>query len=107
MAHFDDESCWLTKKSGATVASGTLGKSHALYYLNAAAPSVDHALISRTRVPDLETWHNHLGHTNYRSIVDMACNKLVEGMHIDMSAEPPKCENCILGKQVWSPVPKS
>ncbi|KZP19650.1 hypothetical protein FIBSPDRAFT_689982, partial [Athelia psychrophila] len=37
---------------------------------------------------------------------EMVNNHMVEGMHIDLSSEPPKCQSCILGKQTRNPVPK-
>ena len=30
----------------------------------------------------------------------------MHGMHVPSSTPPPSCENCILGKQTQSPVPK-
>jgi transposase InsO family protein len=36
----------------------------------------------------------------------MACSNVVEGMPVDVSSPPPKCEHCILGKQTCSSVPK-
>ena len=36
----------------------------------------------------------------------MACHSSVTGMPIDLSSSPPKCDSCILGKQMCSPVPK-
>jgi len=104
-AHLDEFSCWLTKKSGAKIASGVLGKTRSLYSLTSSNPSVEHAYFSQ-RIPNLETWHRRLGHTNYTSIVNMARKGLVEGMPIDLSTEPPKCQHCILGKQTKSLVPK-
>ncbi|KAH7918218.1 hypothetical protein BV22DRAFT_990895, partial [Leucogyrophana mollusca] len=50
--------------------------------------------------------HRRLGHTNYRSVVELARNGHVTGMPIDLSSEPPVCEHCILGKQTKSSVPK-
>lgn len=41
-----------------------------------------------------------------KTIVDMARNKRVEGMHIDLSKSPCTCKHCILGKQGKSTVPK-
>jgi GAG-pre-integrase domain len=102
MAHFDSTGCWLTKPNGTRVALGMLGKSRSLYSLTGAAPSVEHAFLTQ-RVPNLESWHRRLGHANYRSIVESGA---AEGMPIDMSTEPGKCDHCILGKQVRSPVPK-
>jgi hypothetical protein len=41
-----------------------------------------------------------------RAVLDMARSKAVDGMLIDTSSVPPKCEHCILGKQTRSSVPK-
>jgi hypothetical protein len=76
-----------------------------LHTLNMNSPLVKHSFIV-TRVPDIETWHRHLGHVNYKSIIDMSDNGMVRGMHINLSSVPPKCESCILGKQTKTPVPK-
>jgi hypothetical protein len=51
-------------------------------------------------------WHRQLGHCNTRTIIDMAHNKAVKGMPIDLSSLPPVCDSCILGKQTRSSVPK-
>src|SRR5882762_1701312 len=106
ISHFDGDGCWLTNKSGATVASGkisAMGKH--LYTLNMGTPLVEHSFIA-TRVPDIETWHLRLGHVNYKSIVEMSDNGMVKGMHVNLSFAPPKCQPCILGKQTKTPVPK-
>ena len=57
-------------------------------------------------VPNLDTWHGRLGHPNNQAIYDMATKGLAKGMPIDLSLAPPKCEHCILGKQVKSSVPQ-
>src|ERR1700722_4725513 len=41
-----------------------------------------------------------------RTIIDMARSHEVEGMPIDLSTAPPKCDLCILAKQTQSSVPK-
>jgi transposase InsO family protein len=78
-------------------------------------PSVQYskALISATsnttfldKVPDIETWHRHLGHCNTHTIVKMAKNGVSQGMPIDLSSLPPKCDHCVLGKQMHSSVLK-
>jgi len=46
------------------------------------------ALLS-THVPDLETWHHHLGHCSTDAIVDMAWKGVVKGMCVDLSTVPP------------------
>ncbi|KAG1827025.1 uncharacterized protein BJ212DRAFT_1252374, partial [Suillus subaureus] len=47
-----------------------------------------------------------LGHTNYRTVYDLACSSNATGMPINLSTEPPICDTCILGKQTRSSVPK-
>ncbi|KZT18347.1 hypothetical protein NEOLEDRAFT_1046329, partial [Neolentinus lepideus HHB14362 ss-1] len=47
-----------------------------------------------------------LGHTNPRTVVEMATHNSVTGMRIDLSTQPPKCDHCILGKQVKNSPPK-
>lgn len=37
----------------------------------------------------------------------MARSRMVHGMHINLTLPPPKCEHCILGKQICSAVPKT
>jgi hypothetical protein len=106
VSHFDGSGCWLTNTSGTTIASGkisAMGKH--LYTLNMGSPLVKHSFIA-TRILDMETWRHHLGHVNYKSIVDMSNNGMVKGMHINLSSTPPKCESCILRKQTKTPVPK-
>ena len=106
ISHFDGDGCWLTNSSGATVAYGKLSSlGRRLYSLNMGTPLVEHAFIA-TRVPDLETWHNRLGHANYRSLIDMSDNNMAKGMHVDLSSAPPKCQSCILRKQTRTSVPK-
>jgi len=59
-----------------------------------------------SRIPDVETWHRRLGHCNVGAIVDMARKHTVEGMTINLSSSPAKCDACIRGKQTRSPVSK-
>jgi hypothetical protein len=106
ISHFDGDGCWLTNRSGTTVASGKISPmGKRLYTLDMGSPLVEHTMIA-TRVPDIETWHRRLGHVNYQSIVDMSDIGMVKGMHVDLSSAPPKCQPCILGKQTRTPVPK-
>ncbi len=56
--------------------------------------------------PNLETWHQRLGHCNNDTIIDMARKTAVQGMRIDLTSSPPCCNHCILGKQTHSTVPK-
>ena len=56
--------------------------------------------------PDLETWHRHLGHVNYDSIIHMAEKKLATGMLTSLAYLPQICEHCVLAKQTQTPVPR-
>jgi GAG-pre-integrase domain len=106
VSHFYGDGCWLTNSSGATMTSGklsTMGKR--FYTLNMGSPPVEHSFIA-ARVPDIETWHRHLGHINYKSIVDMSDKGMVRVMHVNLSSAPPKCQSCNLEKQTRTPVPK-
>ena len=111
--HFDSTSCWVTNKSNTVLVRGSISSTKRLYVLSTKIPSVQHkkppdaptALYAR--VPDLETWHRRLSHCNTRTIMEMAKNGVLEGMPIDLSSLPPKCDHCTLGKQSRSPVPKT
>jgi hypothetical protein len=106
VSHFDGDGCWLTNKSGATMASGKISPiGRRLYSTNMGSLLVEHTFIA-TRISELETWHRHLGHVNYESIVHMSDNNMMKGMHVDLSSAPPKCQPCILRKQTRTSVPK-
>ncbi|KAJ7712936.1 hypothetical protein B0H16DRAFT_1239704, partial [Mycena metata] len=47
-----------------------------------------------------------LMHTNMPTIMDMARGTAVTGMDADLSHLPPRCADCILGKQKKKPVAK-
>lgn len=94
---------------------GAISEKKHLYILNTKTPFIQrHKTPSNptinsahiTQVPDIETWHRRLGHCNTRSIIEMAKNKVSQGMPINLSSLPPKCDHCALGKQSRSPVPK-
>ena len=106
ISYFDGEGCWITNRSGATIASGKVSPiGRHLYSIDIGSPLVEHTFIT-TRVPDLKTWHHRLGHVNYQSIVDMSNKDMAKGMHVNLPSAPPKCQSCILGKQTRSSVPK-
>ena len=95
---FDATSCCFKMKAGKTIAGSTrTGKD--LYWFTGDPPRVEYANISRT-APSLETWHRHLGHVSYQAVIDMAKKGLTRGMPVDLSALPPICEHCVLGKQM-------
>jgi hypothetical protein len=117
LATFGADDCWVSDKFNKVIVRGTLSKSNGLYTLNCSSARVTHAkptpsaittsALYTKRIPDLETWHRRLGHCNTRTIIDMARDKVVKDMPIDLSSAPPKsCDSCILGKHPRSPVPK-
>jgi len=57
-------------------------------------------------VPTLQSWHRHLGHANYRTVYDLMRSGNATGMPVNLSVVPPKCDACILGKQMRTSVPK-
>ena len=104
--HFDDSSCWITNPAGAVVARGLVGGHRRLYRLSLSNVATEHqALAASHPLPTLTTWHNRLGHANYRTIIDMTKSAAADGMPVDLSLTPPTCEHCILGKQVRTHVP--
>lgn len=122
-SHFDEDSFWLTNRGGTTILRGTVHENRRLYALSLVKARTTHKLPSgshsisgtndgsttalyATRTPDVETWHRRLGHCNFGAIVDMARKGAVEGMAINLSSSPPKCDACIRGKQTRSPVSK-
>jgi hypothetical protein len=55
---------------------------------------------------DLESWHRRYGHVNYRTLNEMAKNKVVRGLRIDEGAKPPMCLVCAVAKAVNRAPPK-
>lgn len=107
-SHFDSTCCWLTNATGSTVASSYI-TSHDLYALSTSDISTSHDYsthVATTAQADLDTLHYRLGHTNYETVIDMFRSGAVEGMPINLSRMPAKCQPCILGKQVRNSFPK-
>jgi len=110
--HFDSMTCWVTNKSNTVLMHGSLSPTKRLYILTTKTPFIQHVktpepTILYARVPDIETWHRHLSHCNPRTIIEMAKKGASEGMPINLSSLPAKCDHCTLGKQSQSPVPKT
>ena len=119
-SHFNADCFWLTNQSGTTILRGTVHEQRRLYTLNLQNARITHkkaantngsdaddtSVLIATRVPNVESWHRRLGHCSFNTIVDAARDKTVQGMAINLSSSPPKCNTCILGKQTRSPVPK-
>jgi hypothetical protein len=108
ISHFDEDTCWLTSKSsGAVIAHGNLFPKMRLYSLSLHSPQTDHAYTVHCE-PDLETWHHHLGHTNYQCVTGLARKGTVTGMSRSLAtSKVSKCESCVLGKQTKTIVPKT
>jgi len=109
---FDASSCWVLDKSNTLITRGYLCLNTQLYKIPHFTPCVAHSPRNSPVVhyvmciPTVKTWHRRLGHCDTRKIINMACSKIVEGMPIDLSTTPPKCDHCILGKQSRASVPK-
>jgi hypothetical protein len=104
IASFDATNCWVQSRNGTRMLSGTL-TSRRLYALSGGQLSAEHAYMSNL-TPTLHSWHRRLGHANFRAVYNLARSGNAIGMPIDLSAVPPKCDDCILGKQTRSSVPK-
>ena len=66
IAVFDATGCSFQTNAGKIVAGGTCtGKD--LYLFKGNSPHIERANISHA-IPNLETWHRHLGHTNYQAV---------------------------------------
>lgn len=84
------------------IANGTLLPMKNLYSLNLCTESA----FTVNSTPNIVTWHRRLGHVNYQTVIEMARTGMVEGMPHTFTTKPPKCNECILGKQTRTPVPK-
>ena len=128
ISHFTHNAFWLTNASRAVILHGNVHKARRLYYLSIARAHTTHVCNKPTItnpppnagptdrsatnafhascVPDVETWHHRLGHCSIGAVIDMACKHMVEGMTINLSSSPLKCDACIRGKQMHKPVSK-
>ena len=104
--------CYISNADNSIVAHGTALPDRKLFVLSSftvtsrSHPSFPSSAHYASRRPDVDSWHKRLGHCGPRAVLDMARSQAVEGMLIDTSNAPPKCEHCILGKQTRSSVPK-
>ena len=104
--------CYISNADNSIVARGTALPDRKLFVLSSftvtsrSHPSFPSSAHYASRRPDVDSWHKRLGHCGPRAVLDMARSQTVEGMLIDTSNAPPKCEHCILGKQTHSSVPK-
>lgn len=99
---FDSDHASILNSDGVTLATGSCAPGSNLWSLDSSA-NFD---LTHAALPDLKTWHRCLGHANNQAIHDMFTKGLATGMRVDLSRSPPKCDHCILGKQVRTPVQK-
>jgi hypothetical protein len=106
IAYFDSSSCWITNKStGILIAKGPQLSTKKLYVLTLHSATANRAF-TVYGLPNLKTWHCHLNHANYQSLWDMAKKGTLTGAPTSSVLRPPKCDACILGKQMRTLVPK-
>src|SRR6266702_1438127 len=92
-------------KSNTMLVCGSISPTKCFYTLSTKMPSVHHKkgpyppLALYVWVSNVETWHCCLGHCNTCMIIEMAKNGASEGMLIDLSTLPPRCDHCALSKQ--------
>jgi len=99
---FDASSITLKNHAGALFTTGTQLSTHKLYHLDCTCLSTEHVF----HTANIDIWHQQLGHTSNQCILDLTIKQCAEGMHINLSQTPPKCDCCIHGKQGCTPVPK-
>ena len=122
---FDNDLCTLSDHTTNTILAECQKNSSHLYALPGSclhsfplstiliSPSLIHSsssphvvLPSLVAKLNLETWHHHLGHANFQTILDMAHTSVVTGMPTDLFLTPQACDPCIRGKQTHCPIQK-
>lgn len=96
----------LDQSSGVLLASGPLIPGRQLYTLDLQDALAEHALSTQHPIK-LDTWHWQLSHANYQLVATMARAGLLPGMSSALLPTQPKCDLCIMEKQMQSPVPKT
>ena len=99
---FDASTVTLKNCSGSLFPTGTRLPACKLYRLDCTRLLTEHVF----HMADLDTWHRRLGHTSNQCILDLATKQRAQGMLINLSRAPPKCDSCIRGKQGRTPIPK-
>jgi hypothetical protein len=105
---FANRGCRITNRAGQLVADRTLMQSM-LYTLSSPSTQTSNniALLALfSPLPDLKSWHCHLSHINFCTVLDMACGNAVTGMKTNLSPIPSTCDTCVRGKQTQNPIPK-
>lgn len=103
---FDSEGVQIiNKSSGSMLAQGPLVQEKKLYTIDLSNAVAEHAYSTHQGM-DITTWHRRLGHANYKAIQQLAHDHRIKGALTLPHHNPPKCDNCLLGKQTRTPVPK-
>ncbi|KAG5732659.1 hypothetical protein E4T56_gene16773 [Termitomyces sp. T112] len=77
-SHFDNVSIKIMNRSSCMlIAHGPLIPNQRLYSLNLNSAFTEHRALTTHHTTNLETWHHHLGHANYQTIIDMAKSGMV------------------------------
>lgn len=100
---FSVSSCCIHDQSASLIVTGQKTGNCSLYILSCKLQFVHQAHIAQ-QVSSLATWHHCLGHINYTLIIHLAHKGLTSGMAVNLSMLPPKCDHCILGKQVCNKI---
>lgn len=90
----------LDESSGTLLAAGPLIPGQRLYTLELQSAFNEHALTAMPNPIYLDTWHWRLGHANYQVVATMAHAGLLPGTPSASLLAQPKCDVCILGKQM-------
>lgn len=91
---FDDTSMKLINKStGAVIAQESLLPNQRLYALDLSFMLTEHYAFMTSQAPDFETWHCHLRHAKYQTVMEMAKAGLIPGMPTAFPSKPPKCDS--------------
>ena len=69
--------------SGIIITSGSRLPNRNLFRLDCSCVCTKDSFLAHI-LPNLNTWHRHLGHANLQSIYNMATKNLAQGMPIDL-----------------------
>lgn len=96
---FGGGKCVVETKEGSLLATGHL-QDDDLYHLDLQNPQAYTSASPAHYVQPSSTylWHLRLGHINFRKLVQMHKDKLVEGLTLDVLKDFGVCPSCILGK---------
>ena len=99
---FGQSRCWIRRRNGSLDGVGTLvGK---LYHLECEplVPEESAATVSEN-VPDIDLWHQRLGHLNGKQLNALVGKGLVSGVKVPSISKLSFCEGCVEGKMQRKP----